>query len=141
LTGPDTSSIPQEKKACRRSTRWTIPAKENKEFGNESTDNQHFTAFGQAHNTADGATEADPALVKMMNPMRYIETKGTTTSKYWRIRQGTKDTDTAIAIPVILATRLANAGATVDIALPWDRPHSGDYDLDELFAWIRHLPE
>ncbi|MFM2342002.1 MAG: hypothetical protein RLZZ592_1655, partial [Pseudomonadota bacterium] len=27
-------------------------------------------------------------------------------------------------------------GIDVDLALPWDRPHSGDYDLDELFAWI-----
>ena len=27
-------------------------------------------------------------------------------------------------------------GKSVDYALPWDVPHSGDYDLDELFAWV-----
>ena len=29
-----------------------------------------------------------------------------------------------------------NSGKRVDFALPWDVPHSGDYDLDELFDWI-----
>ena len=24
----------------------------------------------------------------------------------------------------------------VDCHSPWDTPHAGDYDLDELFAWI-----
>ncbi len=36
----------------------------------------------------------------------------------------------------ILATKLINNGYDVDFALPWERPHSGDYDLDELFNWI-----
>jgi len=49
---------------------------------------------------------------------------------------GTVDSDTATAIPAILATRLRDKGYSVDFALPWDRPHSGDYDLEELFAWI-----
>lgn len=110
---------------------------ENNEFGTATLDNQHFTAFGQAHSTAVGATSADPALVRMMNPMGYIGAPGTTASRLWRIRHGSLDSDTAAAIPAILATRLANAGYSVDLALPWDRPHSGDYDLDELFAWIK----
>jgi len=110
---------------------------ENNEFGTQAVDNQHFTAFAQAHNTASGATLADAVLVKMMNPMGYIGQAGATTSKLWRIRHGTLDSDTANAIPTILATKLANLGFKVDFALPWDRPHSGDYDLDELFSWIK----
>jgi len=74
-----------------------------------------------------------------MNPMNYIGTAGTTTSPNWRIRHGTKDSDTAIAIPTILATKLANKGFKVDFATPWDVPHSGDYDLDELFAWVKQI--
>lgn len=110
---------------------------ENNEFGTATLDNQHFTAFGQANNTAEGASSADPLLVKLMNPMAYIGAPGTMTARLWRIRHGSLDSDTANAIPTILATRLANSGYSVDFALPWDKPHSGDYDLDELFAWIK----
>ena len=56
--------------------------------------------------------------------------------KYWRIRHGASDRDTSFAIPVILATSLKNAGHKVDFAMPWDTPHSGDYDLRDLFTWI-----
>lgn len=112
---------------------------ENNEFGTATVGNQHFTAFAQTHNTAAGATLADSSLIKMMNPMNYIGTAGTTTSPNWRIRHGTKDSDTAIAIPTILATKLENTGFKVDFATPWDVPHSGDYDLDELFAWVKQI--
>lgn len=46
---------------------------------------------------------------------------------------------TSFAIPVILATLLANQGKEVDFALPWGIPHSDDYDLDDLFAWIDQI--
>ncbi len=111
---------------------------ENNLFGTAAKNNQHFTAFGAAGDTA-AASSADPAIVKMMNPMDYIGTAGTTTSRYWRIRHGTVDSDTSLAIPVILATYLADKGYSVDFALPWNVKHSGDYDLDENFAWIASL--
>ena len=56
--------------------------------------------------------------------------------QHWRIRVGTAGRDTSHAIAVILATRLQNTGKQVDLFMPWDVPHSGDYDLDELFGWI-----
>ena len=105
-------------------------------FGTESINNSHFTDYGQQHSKVDGSTKADQQVVKLMNPMYYIGTDGTKTSKYWRIRHGSKDKDTGLAISAALATLLENKGFTVDYALPWDRPHSGDYDLPELFAWI-----
>lgn len=43
------------------------------------------------------------------------------------------------AIPIILATALANYGYDVDFALAWNKPHSGDYDMDELFAWMARV--
>ena len=49
---------------------------------------------------------------------------------------GAFDRDTSLAIPVILATLLQNKGYQVDFCLPWGLPHSGDYDLKELFEWI-----
>ena len=65
----------------------------------------------------------------------------TDTTKNWRIRHGAFDRDTLIAIPVILATMLKNKGYEVDFSLPWGLPHSGDYDLEELFAWIDKLAQ
>ena len=122
---------------------------ENQLFGTATTDKRHFTAFGQTHSTAHNATRADPHTVRLMNPMHYITankhaaTTHTTnqTAQHWRIRVGTADRDTSLAIAAILNARLQNAGHQVDFALPWDVPHSGDYDLDELFAWIQRTAQ
>ena len=57
--------------------------------------------------------------------------------KYSKV--GGANRDTSIAIPEILATLLKNKGYEVDFALPWGLPHSGDYDLEELFTWIDKL--
>jgi hypothetical protein len=90
------------------------------------------------NSVAANAGAAEKSVIRMMNPMSYLGTKGTQTATHWRIRHGTLDRDTSLAIPVILATKLSNLGLDVDLALPWNTPHSGDYDLDELFAWIDH---
>lgn len=108
---------------------------ENSLFGRATVKAKHFTAFGKAHGTVRG-TLADPVLVKLMNPMDSIGQRGTTVAKHWRIRHGTQDRDTSLAIPAMLAARLANSGADVDFRLPWAQGHGGDYDLEELFAWI-----
>jgi hypothetical protein len=108
---------------------------ENQLFGNATTDKQHFTDFGAAHTTVSGK-RVDVLPVKMMNPMNYIGQAGTKTAMYWRIRHGAKDKDTSLAIAVMLGTYLTNKGYQVDLAFPWDVPHSGDYDLDELMKWI-----
>lgn len=108
---------------------------ENNLFGDKAIDNKHFTKYMLEHSTVNGQI-ADSKIVKMMNPMYYIGTKGVTTSKYWRIRHGAVDKDTSLAIPAILALKLENLGKNVDFASPWAIPHSGDYDLDELFTWI-----
>ena len=107
---------------------------ENNLFGTETVNSQHFTAFGQKNSTVK-ATSADAGVVKMMNAMAYVGTSATS-SPFWRIRHGTADRDTSLAISALLATKLSNSGKTVDYFLPWAVPHSGDYDLDELFAWI-----
>jgi len=73
----------------------------------------------------------------MMNPLDYLGSSGV--APHWRIRVGTKDSDTSLAVALILAIRLRNLGYGVDYALAWDRPHSGDYDLSELFSWIDRI--
>ena len=107
---------------------------ENQLFGDELQDTRHFTAYSAANSAVKGAGSAGRAAVKTMNPLYYISEK--TVPQHWRIRVGTKDRDTSHAIAAILAAKLQNSGKNVDMAMPWGVPHSGDYDLDELFAWM-----
>ena len=106
---------------------------ENQLFGSQTQDKRHFTAFAAQNSTAKNAGRADAQTVKMMSPMPYI---AQTPTQHWRIRVGTNDRDTSLAVSAILAAKLQNSGKSVDYALPWDVPHSGDYDLNELFDWI-----
>lgn len=108
---------------------------ENNLFGTSSVENSHFTAYSQSHSKAPNAAMADKQTIKMMNPMNYVGDKQTKTAQNWRIRHGAKDKDTGFAISVILATKLQNKGYQANLELPWDKPHSGDYDLEELFSW------
>lgn len=86
--------------------RLDLSSAENNEFGDK-----HFTSYGYSNSTA-GGTMADSAIIKVMNPMNYIG--NATTAKYWRIRHGTKDSDTSLAIPAILAQKLENNNCDVD---------------------------
>lgn len=113
-----------------------LKSPENEEFGTEEVFARHFTKYSADHSIANGDM-ADEQLIKMLNPTKYVGCEGT--AKHWRIRHGAFDRDTSLAIPVILATMLKNKGYDVDFFLPWGLPHSGDYDLPELFAWIDSL--
>lgn len=120
------------------------PSWENNLFGTATVNAQHFTMY--SYTTPYGTWEAPLAdfnIVKMMNPMYYIgvQPRFATTSYYWRIRHGAIDADTAVAIPVILATKLMNTGYEVDFAIPWGQGHGGNYDLEELFDWIELISE
>ena len=107
---------------------------ENEEFGDEETDARHFTAFSMEHSTVKGAELAKDSVIRKMNPTCFIGEADT--APHWWIRHGAYDRDTSLAIPLILSVLLKNHGFDTDTALPWGMPHSGDYDLDELFAWI-----
>ena len=106
-----------------------LTSPENNEFGDK-----HFTEFAYNNSTVSNPSIADSAIIKAMNPLNYIGSANT--AQYWRIRHGTKDRDTVLAIPAILALKLSENGCTVDFASPWNVEHRGDYDLDELFSWI-----
>lgn len=112
---------------------------ENDLFGTEQVKARHFTEFSLANSRIAGATRADAQTVRMMNPLSYLGAAGATNAAFWRIRHGAADRDTSFAIPTILALTLQQQGRPVDFALPWGVPHSGDYDLDELFAWMAQI--
>lgn len=108
---------------------------ENDLFGNATENCRHFTEYSQKNSAAAGA-KAEDQIIKMMNPMYYIADEKADTAKYFRIRHGECDRDTSLAISAMLTLKLREAGTEVDYHSPWNVPHAGDYDLDELFAWI-----
>jgi hypothetical protein len=91
-------------------------------------------SFAEVNTTPPGALRCAGILVKMMNPMNYIGTDGTTTAPYWRLCIDSKDA--MVANNMILTVKLRNEGFDVDSTLAWDVDHGGDYELDGLFAWI-----
>ncbi|MBO0457390.1 tannase [Enterococcus hulanensis] len=116
-----------------------LTSPENEEFGNEQIDSRHFTAFSMEHSRVPDAELADDMTIRLLNPTVYIRENKADIAKHWRIRHGSFDRDTSLAIPVILATLLKNKGYDVDFELPWGIYHCGDYDLAELFKWIDEL--
>lgn len=112
---------------------------ENNLFGTSSIENLHFTDYSFSHRKNQQAGMAASKIVGMMNPMHYLDDTKANCAPNWRIRHGAKDKDTGFAISIILATKLQNNSIKVDFELPWNVPHSGDYDLDELFLWADNI--
>ena len=106
---------------------------EDELFGTEDSNGRHFTDFAFSEDTT-GRDIAPQEVVKLMNPLHFLNNEGCV--KHWRIRHGAADRDTSFAVSAILTTKLREHGRNVDYALPWGVPHSGNYDLKELFAWI-----
>ena len=115
-----------------------LSAPENELFGNNAVERKHFTPFS-FYKTEIPSVLADPATIKQLNPMNYIGKTGANNANFWRIRHGTKDKETSLAISAILALSLEKYGHNVNYYLPWDKPHGGDYDLPELFDWIKAI--
>ncbi len=116
------------------------PSPENTVFGNEEGEAANFTDFSLQHRLKDPSAKLSKDMDKrvyLMNPMNFIGTDKSTIAQNWFIRHGAKDRDTSFLVPINLATKLQNAGKNVNFFLPWNRPHSGDYNLDDLFSWIK----
>lgn len=116
------------------------PSPENNVFGNDKGEPANFTDFSLRRRFDNSNASLDKDMVRrvaIMNPMNYIGAEKSTVAPNWYIRHGARDRDTSFLVPVNLATKLMNSGKNVDFALPWNRPHSGDYNLDDLFSWIK----
>ena len=115
---------------------------ENTVFGSTDGTPANFTDFSLRKRTGDPSATLSEDMnyrVMLMNPMNFIAPGRQGTAPHWYIRHGAKDRDTSFLVPVNLATRLRNAGYEVDFELPWNRPHSGDYNLPDLFNWIESV--
>ena len=111
---------------------------ENSLFGTSTSDTNHFTITAALHDTTtnNDIYVENAKIVTMMNPMNYLGSPSATNAKYYRIRYGTADSNTSVAIPLIVGTRAQNLGYSVDMATPFGVDHAGDYDLQDLFNWM-----
>lgn len=144
-------------KPCTSFDTLDMDSKENREFGTPERDYMHFNEYivpaiaelkgrfpdeyaryyeGYARATGDGALAERRTLI---NPMELIGSMGSAAAKFFRIRVGACDADTAFTISMALALKLAEAGKDVDYALVWDRPHcQADYP-NEACDWIERV--
>lgn len=111
---------------------------ENELFGTAEEEKRHFTPLSLKYDEAGGKM-ADDRQIHLMNPMNYIGSAECRPAGFFRIRHGTADSDASLAVSAILAVCLSREGIKVDYSLPWGVPHSGDYDLKELFAWMESV--
>lgn len=131
---------------------------ENQEFGTSEQDYMHYNVHiapaieslkeeypeeYKRYYAAFAATIGDEELADrcyLINPMNYIgSSEPDSGTAHYRIRVGACDADTAFAISMALAVKLANAGKSVDYALIWDKPHcEADYPC-EVCDWIEQI--
>lgn len=115
---------------------------ENRAFGDAKGSAVNFTTFSLREATGKNTATLPADLaerVRIINPMNFITDSAATKAPHWFIRHGARDRDTSFPVPVNLATKLKNAGLDVNFFLPWNRPHSGDYNLDDLFNWLKEI--
>lgn len=128
---------------------------ENSLFGTPAQAYSNFSAFGWNHNEVpgDGSGADDTGLdwdaytagegaallaqTRLVNPLTYLGTDATV-AQHWYIRHGMIDRDTSFAVELTLANAVRMDGdvRSVDFRLPWMTPHSGDYDVQEAYAWL-----
>lgn len=116
----------------------SLSTPENQLFGTAELEARHFTQYSAAQDH-DSVLRAEEDVIRMMNPMGYINDGCAVKARHFRIRHGAADRDTSLAISNLLVLTLQNAGIDAELAHPWGVPHSGDYDLPDLFAWMDRI--
>lgn len=114
---------------------------ENELFGSAEMTFRHFTESSVNHDPSHPVVDEDSIMapkeqVKLMNPMYYIADEKATTAAHYRICHGAVDRDNSLAISEMLGLMLRNHGVDVTVEHPWGINHAGDYNLEELLAWI-----
>jgi len=86
------------------------------------------------------------AQLNMSSPIHYlVKTEGASSDvcHHWYVRHGLRDRDTGFALQTVLYHALRNNEAVLDLnfLFPWLKPHCGDYDVLEAYAWLRSVME
>lgn len=88
---------------------------------------------------ADAANNTLAKQLKLVNPIDHLTGTVASPAPYWYIRHGGADRDTAFAMQVLLYHAVKNNSAVqeVNFRLPYLVPHSGNYDVQDAFTWIK----
>jgi len=125
-------------------------------FGSASAQYSNFNEWTWANNsiTGDGSGIDDTGMswtqyllnsnnnlatqLKLINPLSYLNTV-TDTAPYWYVRHGMIDRDTSFAMQTLLYYAIKNDASVKDVsyAMPYLVSHSGNYDVQEAFSWIK----
>lgn len=77
--------------------------------------------------------------IKMASPIEYLlsESEGDS-APYWYVRHGMIDRDIGFTSQTMLYYAMINDSSIkeVNFSFDWLRPHSGQYDIQEAFAWV-----
>jgi hypothetical protein len=131
---------------------------ENTLFGSADAEYANFTEWAWNNNekAGDGSGPddtgkkwdlyiADPATiiddqVKTVSPLPYLNTAADA-APYWYVRHGMIDRDTSFATQVTLYYAIRNDPSVkvVNFKFPWLTPHSGNYDVQEAYAWLANV--
>ena len=125
-------------------------------FGSDAFAYSNFTEWSWNNNQVrgDGSGTDDTGLgfsaylaanvnnlatqIRLINPLAYLNTTADT-APFWYVRHGMIDRDTAFAMQLVLyhAIRRDTKVKEVDFKIPYLVPHSGNYDVQEAFAWVK----
>ena len=119
-----------------------LSATENSVYGDETRNARHFTLYSLRHAAGNQSAQLDsdlPRTIAMMNPMYHLQAKNPSRARYWWIRTGSLDTNTAHTVVGNLASITTKLGDTVNSALYWDGGHAVNFDSPDLIEWIGKL--
>lgn len=125
-------------------------------FGSSSFAYQNFSEWSWANNAVagDGSGPDDTGQawsaylagsgaslatqLKLINPLAYLNTAADS-APYWYVRHGMVDRDTAYSMQTLLYYAIKNDASVKDLSFkyPYLVGHSGNYDVQEAFAWIK----
>ncbi|MDO4648114.1 MAG: alpha/beta hydrolase fold domain-containing protein [Eubacteriales bacterium] len=129
-------------------------------FGTSEYEYSAFEKYSWDHDSVEGngcglddtgltwdefiATEEGQALlqqIKLTNAVAYLndtgENKGIK-APFWYVRYGMNDRDSSFALETILRYSISNNADIQDYSFEfaWLKPHAGDYDVQEAYAWL-----
>jgi hypothetical protein len=119
-----------------------LSATENSVYGDATRNARHFTLYSLRHATGNPTAQLAsdlPQTIAMMNPLYHLRGKNPSRARYWWIRTGTLDTNTAHTVVSDLAAITTELGDSVNSAMYWDGGHAVNFDSPDLIEWIGKL--
>ncbi len=76
--------------------------------------------------------------IKMTSAIDYLLEGTSDTAPFWYVRHGMDDRDNSFAVEATLFYSIKSSPKVRDsnVGFAWLRPHSGDYDVPEAYAWL-----